>query len=92
MAGKFEPKTPVQLNPPKDDPISADDLAQADGTSHLVPQLMPSHRVFLSGTRTDVLLGVDGNKCYVAIKVGFMHTPLLYSDSGSQFSRARCTM
>ena len=31
MAGKFEPKTPVQLDPPKDDPISAADLAQADG-------------------------------------------------------------
>ncbi|KAH8170699.1 cytochrome b5-like heme/Steroid binding domain-containing protein [Sarocladium implicatum] len=42
MGGKFEPKTPVQLDPPKDDPISAADLAQADG--------------------------VDGNKCYVAIK------------------------
>jgi hypothetical protein len=31
MAGKFEPKTPVQLNPPKDDPITLEELAQADG-------------------------------------------------------------
>ncbi|KAK4131342.1 hypothetical protein BT67DRAFT_345651, partial [Trichocladium antarcticum] len=31
MAGKFEPKTPVQLNPPKDDPISLEDLAKANG-------------------------------------------------------------
>lgn len=31
MAGKFEPKVPVQLNPPKDDPISLADLAKADG-------------------------------------------------------------
>ncbi|KAH6649854.1 cytochrome b5-like heme/steroid binding domain-containing protein [Chaetomium tenue] len=31
MAGKFEPKTPVQLDPPKDDPISLEDLAKASG-------------------------------------------------------------
>lgn len=35
MAGKFEPKTPVQLDPPKDDPISLEDLAKASGmTAH----------------------------------------------------------
>ncbi|RPA91227.1 cytochrome b5 [Choiromyces venosus 120613-1] len=28
----FEPKAPVQLNPPKDDPITVDDLRKADGT------------------------------------------------------------
>ncbi|KAI0873205.1 cytochrome b5-like heme/steroid binding domain-containing protein [Hypoxylon argillaceum] len=32
MAGKFEPKTPIQLNPPKDDPITLEELAKADGT------------------------------------------------------------
>ncbi|KAL2264853.1 hypothetical protein VTJ83DRAFT_7363 [Remersonia thermophila] len=42
MAGKFEPKVPVQLDPPKDDPISLEELAKANG--------------------------VDGAKCYVAIK------------------------
>ncbi|TVY83106.1 putative steroid-binding protein [Lachnellula suecica] len=42
MAGKFEPKTPVVLNPPKDDPISLSTLASCNG--------------------------VDGAKCYVAIK------------------------
>lgn len=31
MAGKFEPKVPVNLDPPKDDPISLDDLAKANG-------------------------------------------------------------
>jgi membrane-associated progesterone receptor component len=31
MSGKFEPKVPVQLNPPKDDPISLDELAKANG-------------------------------------------------------------
>ncbi|KAL2758642.1 hypothetical protein ACRALDRAFT_1075146 [Sodiomyces alcalophilus JCM 7366] len=33
MAGKFEPKVPVQLNPPKDDPITKEELAAADGTN-----------------------------------------------------------
>lgn len=32
MAGRFEPKVPVQLNPPKDDPITLEELAKADGT------------------------------------------------------------
>ncbi|GJC98403.1 cytochrome b5 [Colletotrichum higginsianum] len=30
MAGKFEPKVPVNLAPPKDDPITLDELAKAD--------------------------------------------------------------
>ncbi|PBP18788.1 cytochrome b5-like Heme/Steroid binding domain-containing protein [Diplocarpon rosae] len=33
MAGKFEPKTPVNLAPPKSDPISLDALSSADGTN-----------------------------------------------------------
>ena len=32
MAGKFEPKVPVNLNPPKDDPISPEELAKPTGT------------------------------------------------------------
>jgi membrane-associated progesterone receptor component len=31
MAGKFEPKTPVDLAPPKDDVITAEELAKANG-------------------------------------------------------------
>ncbi|KAG7288621.1 hypothetical protein NEMBOFW57_004975 [Staphylotrichum longicolle] len=31
MAGKFEPKVPVQLDPPKDDIISLEELAKANG-------------------------------------------------------------
>ena len=38
MAGKFEPKVPVQLNPPKDDPISLEELAQANGKAYLTFQ------------------------------------------------------
>ncbi|TGO21946.1 hypothetical protein BPAE_0192g00140 [Botrytis paeoniae] len=32
MAGKFEPKTPVTLNPPKYDPISVEELAKCNGS------------------------------------------------------------
>ncbi|KAG7116830.1 steroid-binding protein 3 like [Verticillium longisporum] len=42
MTGRFEPKVPVTLAPPKDDPITPEELAAANG--------------------------VDGGKCYVAIK------------------------
>jgi hypothetical protein len=28
---RFEPKVPVQLDPPKDDPISQEELAECDG-------------------------------------------------------------
>merc|ERR1712000_348947 len=31
MAGKFEPKVPVNLDPPKDDPISVEALSKAKG-------------------------------------------------------------
>lgn len=33
MAAKFEPKVAVELAPPKDDPISVEDLAKYDGES-----------------------------------------------------------
>lgn len=32
MGGKFEPKEPVNLDPPKSDLISLEDLAKANGT------------------------------------------------------------
>jgi hypothetical protein len=31
MAGKFEPKVPINLNPPKDDPITLEELSKANG-------------------------------------------------------------
>jgi len=43
MTGKFEPKEPVQLAPPKDDPISLEELAQATGARHffvIYPQIV----------------------------------------------------
>ena len=30
---KFAPKDPPKLNPPKDDPITIDELAKCDGTT-----------------------------------------------------------
>ncbi|EPE27571.1 Cytochrome b5-like heme/steroid binding protein [Glarea lozoyensis ATCC 20868] len=38
MAGKFEPKTPVDLAPPKDDPISTEFLSKCNGKPPLVPR------------------------------------------------------
>lgn len=35
MSGKFEPKAPVQLAPPKDDIISLEELSKANGESLL---------------------------------------------------------
>lgn len=42
MAGKFEPKVPVQLDPPKDDPISAEELAKANGMVIWLAQVLTS--------------------------------------------------
>lgn len=40
---RFEPKVPVQLDPPKDDLITAEELAQADGTKTLASNLAHTH-------------------------------------------------
>jgi len=37
MSGKFEPKVPVKLDPPKDDPITPEELAKANGTQSHEP-------------------------------------------------------
>ncbi|KAK8196583.1 hypothetical protein M8818_006748 [Zalaria obscura] len=51
----FEPKTPVQLDPPKDDPISLEYLSKCDGTHEGYPTY-----VAIKGTVFDV----TGNKAY----------------------------
>ncbi|TKA43960.1 hypothetical protein B0A49_07686 [Cryomyces minteri] len=53
--GKFAPKTPVNLNPPKDDPISLEQLAMCDGNRDGYPTY-----VAIKGTVFDV----SGNKAY----------------------------
>ncbi|KAJ5144067.1 Cytochrome b5 [Penicillium bovifimosum] len=37
---RFEPKVPVQLDPPKDDPISPEELAKCDGSDPSRPTLV----------------------------------------------------
>jgi len=51
----FEPKKPVQLDPPKSDPISVEELAKCDGTDSSRPTL-----VAIKGTVFDV----SGNAAY----------------------------
>ncbi|KAI0472545.1 cytochrome b5-like heme/steroid binding domain-containing protein [Xylariaceae sp. FL0804] len=55
MAGKFEPKVPVQLDPPKDDPISQEELARANGTE--------GHKAYVA--IKGKVYNVTGNKAYM---------------------------
>ncbi|RDL37638.1 Cytochrome b5-like Heme binding-containing protein [Venustampulla echinocandica] len=54
MAGKFEPKTPVTLAPPKSDPISPDFLAKCKGEGDGLCYVAIKGKVF----------DVTGNKAY----------------------------
>ncbi|KAH8596277.1 cytochrome b5-like heme/steroid binding domain-containing protein [Bisporella sp. PMI_857] len=54
MAGKFEPKTQVQLNPPKDDPIPLSVLEAANGVGDEKCYVAIKGKVF----------DVTGNKAY----------------------------
>ncbi|XXH03551.1 hypothetical protein Hte_009956 [Hypoxylon texense] len=54
MASKFEPKVPVNLDPPKDDPISIEELAKADGTEGQKAYVAIKGKVY----------DVSGNKAY----------------------------
>jgi hypothetical protein len=38
---RFEPKVPVQLDPPKDDPISQEELAKCDGMALSLTETLP---------------------------------------------------
>ncbi|KAI0182913.1 cytochrome b5-like heme/steroid binding domain-containing protein [Xylaria flabelliformis] len=54
MAGKFQPKVPVNLDPPKDDPITLEDLSQANGTEGRKAYVAIKGKVY----------DVTGNKMY----------------------------
>ncbi|KAI0896760.1 cytochrome b5 [Annulohypoxylon nitens] len=54
MSGKFEPKVPVNLDPPKDDPISVEELAKADGSEGQKAYVAIKGKVY----------DVSGNKAY----------------------------
>lgn len=69
MAGRFEPKTPVQLNPPKDDPISAEELAQADGRCPHIPPYL-SHTV-----RLQVIIWAHGTSTMSALALFTIYRP-----------------
>lgn len=57
---RFSPKVPVQLDPPKDDPISQEELAKCDGKFYLGSFLSPL---------TDLHTGTDPSRpTLVAIK------------------------
>ncbi|CAP72723.1 uncharacterized protein PODANS_2_1530 [Podospora anserina S mat+] len=71
MSGKFEPKTPVQLNPPKDDPISLSELAkangeQADGKCYVAIKGLvydvTGNKAYLPGGAYHVFAGKDASK------------------------------
>ncbi|KAL4725380.1 hypothetical protein ACLX1H_007527 [Fusarium chlamydosporum] len=67
MAGKFEPKTPVSLDPPKDDIISKAELAKANGTVTLFKKLSEAWWYCLNDF-VPTHSATEGGKCYVAIK------------------------
>ncbi|KAI1081190.1 cytochrome b5-like heme/steroid binding domain-containing protein [Whalleya microplaca] len=54
MSGKFEPKVPVNLDPPKDEPISLEELAKADGAE--------GHKAYVA--IKGKVYDVTGNKAY----------------------------
>ncbi|KAI3326212.1 cytochrome b5 [Xylariaceae sp. AK1471] len=54
MAGKFEPKVPVNLSPPKDEPITLEELAKANGTEGQKSYVAIKGKIY----------DVSGNKAY----------------------------
>jgi hypothetical protein len=65
MSGKFEPKQKVELDPPKDDPISLDYLSKCDGVL-----LIRSFTACVGRFTDESLEGThEGYPTYVAIKV-----------------------
>ena len=61
MSGKFEPKVPVNLSPPKDDPISPEELAKADGMCHHASPEPSLARPAAIGSRRPVGVGGVGD-------------------------------
>ncbi|KAJ5683236.1 hypothetical protein N7462_006401 [Penicillium macrosclerotiorum] len=51
MSDRFTPKVPVQLDPPKDDPISNEELAKCDGSDPSRPTLVAIKGIVFDVTR-----------------------------------------
>ncbi|PNP53059.1 hypothetical protein THARTR1_06269 [Trichoderma harzianum] len=65
MSGKFEPKVPVQLDPPKSDPISLEALAAANGTLNvLMEQRLTLQSKYVDNATPGKVYDVTGNKAY----------------------------
>ncbi|KAI0406410.1 cytochrome b5 [Xylaria palmicola] len=69
MAGTFEPKVPVNLEPPKDDPITLEELAQANGKEGQKAYVAIKASYHVSFSRfpvetTGKVYDVTGNKMY----------------------------
>lgn len=48
--GSFAPKDPPQLNPPKDDPISVEELAKCDGMLFYIAVLRSGEQQLIDST------------------------------------------
>ncbi|KAJ3578410.1 hypothetical protein NPX13_g2155 [Xylaria arbuscula] len=70
MAGKFEPKVPVNLDPPKDDPITLEELAQADGAEGRRAYVaikgkvydVTGNKMYAPGANYSVFVGKDASR------------------------------
>ncbi|KAI4729325.1 hypothetical protein E4T49_02775 [Aureobasidium sp. EXF-10728] len=49
MSGRFEPKQKVELDPPRDDPISLDYLSKCDGTHEGYPTYVAIKELLFAG-------------------------------------------
>ncbi|KKK14997.1 hypothetical protein P175DRAFT_0535393 [Aspergillus ochraceoroseus IBT 24754] len=58
-SGRFAPKVPVQLDPPKDDPITAEELAKCDGTDPSRPTLVAIKGIVFDVSR-NAAYGAEG--------------------------------
>ncbi|TGZ78795.1 cytochrome b5-like Heme/Steroid binding domain-containing protein [Ascodesmis nigricans] len=58
MSAKYEPKTPITLAPPRDDPITLEELRSADGMSLNRGGQVLTHP-------QGIVFDVTGNKAYV---------------------------
>ncbi|TGJ80352.1 hypothetical protein E0Z10_g8415 [Xylaria hypoxylon] len=64
MASKFEPKVAVTLDPPKDDPITLEELALANGTEGQKAYVAIKASYHISYSRLGKVYDVSGNKAY----------------------------
>ncbi|KAJ5231462.1 Membrane steroid-binding protein 2 [Penicillium citrinum] len=60
MGERFAPKVPVQLDPPKDDPISPEELSKCDGSDSSRPTLVAIKGVVFDVTRNS-MYGASGS-------------------------------